>query len=239
MYKHVLLVFVGILKAYPADTDYSKLDARLVRVSEISSKFGLLSVKAPRTDSEVTYSSLKKAVKLGERFLASFGISLKTSPVEIIIFEKDVSHIKFPEYIKKNCHPGWMIPEKIFIVRSRVERCVEGENFEIKLARVLLHELGHVVLWRMNRQIFGDLELNEGFATWFENQALDELPRVNEEICDIRQAQDQGRFSWYIRGSFYYYGFPAREVFNLIQNGDVNKLKSRFKAGRNKVCDNG
>jgi len=91
---------------------------------------------------------------------------------------------QIPATLVSNCHPGWMTPPaNIYIVAERVAAgCGGGAPADAPvadgaLARVLIHEIGHAVEYRLLLEQFGRSRMRaEGFATWFTGYAADFSP---------------------------------------------------------------
>jgi hypothetical protein len=101
---------------------------------------------------------------------------------QIVFMDATLPETQIPEYLRLNCHPGWMLPPgQIYIVAQRIagvcgpqDRPRTSQVADAELSRVLIHEFGHAV----EAAFFGgyippDRRRAEGFATWFESFAAD------------------------------------------------------------------
>lgn len=238
LFAYILLAALSnVATLYPQGNPY-RTDSRLSARIDITSNIGVFKVVAPRANSEQTVIALRKAIDLVERFLIRSGVTIQRSDeINLTLLDSNVNHLDLPERLKRLCHPGWMSPGAgIFVVKRRVEECVDGNDFVHKLHKVLVHEIGHLVLWYLNRSIFSLLELNEGFATWFEHVVLgDELP-ISKESCSAGSSASMGDFWGYVNAALHYWGMSPREVFNLLRLGEIEKLQKNYTKVKAKVC---
>lgn len=97
---------------------------------------------------------------------------------KIIFLDESLPEAQIPSRLISGCHPGWMTPPaNIYIVAQRVVEGCGGSKksasvADSMLARVLIHEMGHAVEYRMlEERMVGDKMRAEGFASWFEEYA--------------------------------------------------------------------
>lgn len=97
-----------------------------------------------------------------------------TTNWQVVVMDENVPAAQIPKKLVTDCHPAWMTgPANIYVVAQRVATGCSGKKSgtreaDTELAKVLLHEMGHVVEYHlMNGHQSHDPFRAEGFATWF------------------------------------------------------------------------
>jgi len=177
----ILTSFIALISPVNAqsipDASNVKLDGPL-RHADFSSDLGRFSVRWQRAAEDCFGTSPSRAVadaaSTVNRALSSahFSSRIKAREWSIVFTDEAAAQSQFPSSISRGRHPGFMIPpNNIYIITQYVTGdCNKGgSGADAELARVLLHEMGHVMEFLILGDSFGgDAERAEGFASWFE-----------------------------------------------------------------------
>jgi hypothetical protein len=149
---------------------------------------------------------------------------------KIVFMDEDVPEEQIPMALITNCHPAWMTPpSNIYLVSQRIvagcggQQTINAATADVELTKVLLHEIGHVVEYRLLEEMqSGDRARAEGFATWFAAYAADHSAligggKVRKRDLEVaRNALSQGLVTQYFQGTEYDY-MAASLPFHAIQ----------------------
>ncbi len=214
-----------------------RLDTRQQTRIELSTKFGRVIFKSPRKDSEKLVPLVLDAIRQSSKFLAKYGVNIPQKDLSITLMEGSVDHLDLPEWLKKSCHPGWVQGgDKVIIIKRRVHDCVPGD-FDSSFQRVLIHELGHVTLFRLREDFWVDQEVHEGFATWFEYQVLGLTPVLTDKICSSKNINFDLSPDGYLRAALIFFAFTPSDVLKVISTAQINELKAAYRKGLSKFCN--
>ena len=153
------------------------------REEEFLSSLGKIHLRWPRSVEDTFKKAPTRAVTDAVETVAR---AIKTSAFpdfikdlnadwKIVFLDSSSAGSQVPGNLLKNCHPGWMTPPaNIYIVSDFIGGACEGLSksktlADKDLAEVLIHEFGHVIEYRMLKDMtYSDQRRAEGFATWFE-----------------------------------------------------------------------
>ena len=186
-YKKKVVCFTNQnqLLAKPEDIDLGKA----IRSQSISTSLGRMNLRWPRKVESLfgrtPVRALSDAAKTASRYLkiAGFSDAVRNPDInwQVVFMDEDLPESQIPQYLVSNCHPGWMTPPaNIYIVAQRVVNGCGDKTYkpgyvaDADLARVLLHEIGHSIEFRLlNDRQNPSRGLAEGFASWFEQESAD------------------------------------------------------------------
>lgn len=158
-----------------------------IRSEDMISSVGRIKLRWPRTVEglfgRTPQRAMVDAARTVGRALKNPGFSPELQKLSIewsvVFMDGDLPETQIPSHLIQNCHPGWMTPPaNIYVVGQRVafgcgnRGSVLTRVADADLARVLIHEMGHVLEHEiLQDRFFRDRARAEGFATWFESYA--------------------------------------------------------------------
>lgn len=158
----------GNIREEEISTSLGKVSLRWVRKSE--SLFGKTPIRA-----------LMDATKTVSRALRNPGFPQSIREInldwKIVFMDEDLPESEIPTYLVDNCHPAWMTPPaNIYVVSQRVAQGCGGyklttKDTDAELAKILIHEIGHVIEFQLLHEKQSSRMTAEGFATWFAEYA--------------------------------------------------------------------
>jgi hypothetical protein len=161
----------------------------------------------------------------------------------VVVMDQNLPSNQIPSYLVNNCHPGWMTPPaNVYLVGQRVavgcgNNTVRNPQFaDVELARVVIHEIGHVVEYHLlNGSMGHDRGRAEGFAAWFEQAASeysDLIPRGSTSgryMAMARSALNQGySFSQPFRGTGLDYAVQSLLFFAIAERKGLDEIISIY-----------
>lgn len=172
-----------------------------VRSDSIATSLGRMEVRWPITVEKLfgrtPVRALTEAASAANRTLMKGGFPIglnRVSPTWNVVFmDENIPEKQVPTSLISNCHPGWYTPPgNIYIVAQRVASgCgpktekVSHDVSDTLLARVLVHEIGHGIEFKLLGANMGnDRMRGEGFATWFERQASNFSSMMQREVYE-------------------------------------------------------
>lgn len=167
------------------------LDGAIRRV-DMPSSIGRIRLRWPRSVETLFGRTPERAMAEAARAVSRAvkasgfppGVSSLDLDWQVVFMDEAKLDGQIPAALVSNCHPGWMTPPaNIYIVAERVAAgCGGGAPAATAvadgaLARVLMHEIGHAIEYRLLGEQFGRSRMRaEGFATWFTGYAADFSP---------------------------------------------------------------
>ena len=233
-----------------ADPNQINLGALVGKASFVSD-IGRFEVRWPRVVEDcfgtIPSRAVADAAQAVNRALKSVSFDSRirngTSDWDVVFTDEATAVREFPSAIAAGRHPGFMVPpNKVYIIADYIvpggssgSKANDGDQL---LARVLIHELGHVIEFKLleNAASF-DSERAEGFAAWFEQLASDYaslLPRGSAKAHYVGMAhtsvQDPpGTFS----GSAYDYARASMYFAAIVDRRGVSGLMGVYDEMRN------
>lgn len=164
-----------------------------VRHETTSTSIGKVELRWPRSVEDLFGRTPQRALAEATRAISALirrgGFPPKINnlnlDIKMVFLDEDLPETQIPQTLISNCHPGWMVPPgNVYIVGQRVATGCSGPKrstavADSELARVLIHELGHVLEFNLiPRQFEDDRMRAEGFASCIEQYASDLSPLV-------------------------------------------------------------
>lgn len=184
-----------------ASPDKIKLDGT-IKSDSIVTSLGRMEVRwslnVEKLFGRTPVKALTEAASVANRTLmkAGFPVGLnRVSPTWNVVFmDENIPQTQVPTSLISNCHPGWYTPPgNIYIVAQRVASgCNKSKGAKVNhevadgiLARVLVHEIGHGIEFKLlGNRMNGDRMRGEGFATWFERLASEDSSMMQHKVYE-------------------------------------------------------
>ncbi|MCS6894263.1 MAG: hypothetical protein NZO16_06860 [Deltaproteobacteria bacterium] len=231
-----LLFFIRTSLAEPLAFEI-KPDTRLKSVYELKSSLGHGILVSQRKDSTRLVVVFKSSLQDVSNFLGRHNLKVPEAGFSVHFFEESVDHLPFPDWLKSSCHPGWMVPpNKIFIVTKRLKNCFGNQHFEESIKRVLIHELGHLILSRINQALGDNMEIHEGFATWFEYRVMNETLEYPISLCSNLSSLFNQTLGSYLTASALFSGLKPKHVFEKLSQGSLNYFFNNRQKFLKRLC---
>lgn len=198
-----------------------ELDGAIRRV-DMPSSIGRIRLRWPRSVEALFGRTPERAMAEAARAVSRAVKAVGFPPIvsnldldwQVVFMDEARPDGQIPAALVSNCHPGWMTPPaNIYIVADRVAAGCGGSApaattvADSALARVLIHEIGHAVEYRLLLEQFGRSRMRaEGFATWFTGHAADFSPLLErgaverENLALARVALAEGGITGPFRG---------------------------------------
>ena len=194
------------------------------------------------------------AARAVKKFLNTSGfpneLLKEETPWKIIFLDENLSDKPIPLSLVSNCHPAWMTPPaNIYVVGQRVAAgCGNRQKSspgvaDGELASVLIHELAHVVEYKLLENNFSRSRMRaEGFASWFEQLAADHSSVISKgtvrkkylALAKKSLARSPEKFYFrgsaedYARASFFFHTLVKRQGLNSVAKIYANMKKNKL-----------
>ncbi len=218
--------------AAPQDIELAGVTGR----AQLSTGLGPIDLRWPRAVTEIFGKTPERAVADAamavSRALQSGDFptvaQAMNQPWQVVFMDENLPTSQIPTALVSNCHPGWMTPPaNIYIVAQRAAyscggAAVSRAEADVRLATILVHEMGHAIEYQLLKSQFGRNKMRaEGFASWFEQYAARYSSMLSEgQMQRMYQLLAQRSLAlqptgWFFQGSPEDYG-RASMLFSAI-----------------------